>query len=101
MVDEAMGIHTVLDKTGKEVLNNFSVVCCRGKVRLSFANMFTGRMKASVYTMQGKLIMCKMIDVVQSRAELWNAGTKAVSGSYIVRLEYNGRTVSRRFVAGK
>jgi len=100
-IDEGMGINNFTDKTGKEVLNNFSVICNGGKVRIAFTNMFTGRMNASVYTLQGKQVVHKGIDVVQSRAELWNTDPKAVSGSYILRLEYNGRTVSRKFVVGK
>ncbi len=84
--------------TDREVLNKFSVFCTTGKLRLSFANMFTGKMKASIYNLHGKLVVDKMIDVKQSKAGVWNT---AVSGTYILKLEYKGITASRKFTVRK
>ncbi len=90
------GVNSDVDITKKELLNKFSLFCNAGKLRLSFENMFTGEMKASIYNLNGRLITQKMIHVEQSKAEVWDT---EVSGIYILKLEYKGRMVFRKFTA--
>jgi len=96
-----VGINTFTDITGKELFNNFTVMCRADKINLSFENMYNGRMNASVYTLQGKLVLNKVVDVVHSKAEISNPGMKIAGGSYILRLEAMGRRVSRKFIADR
>jgi hypothetical protein len=86
----------VSDVNGKDVLKNFSAVYNSGKILLSFANNFSGKMTARLYTLQGKLIMNKEIDVKNSKAVLWNSGAKTVNGNYLLRLEYNSKTAYKK-----
>jgi hypothetical protein len=90
---------TVADITSKDILKNFTVVYNSGKISLSFANNFSGSMKASVYSLQGKLLVNKSIQVKNSRAAFSDDTLRTISGNYLLRLEYNGKTVYRKFVA--
>ncbi len=90
---------TVPVSNGRDLLKNFSVVYKSGKILLSFANSFTGKIKASIYSLQGKLIIHKSINVKNSKSILSNAGKKTISGTYLLRLEYKGKTAFRKVIA--
>ena len=90
---------TVSDITGKDLFKNFSVIYNSGKVSLSFANNFSGKMKAQLYTLQGKLILNREIDVTSGKAVVRNPEARTISGNYILKLEYSDKTAYRKFIA--
>ena len=94
------------DVTVKTLFNNWQVTVKEdGVVQVVFANMFNGDMKASIYDIQGRLIMQKTLKVVNSAVEVWNGtyenGRPAMSGNYVLKLEFAGKSVSKMFVLQK
>jgi hypothetical protein len=92
--------------TAKTLFNNWQVTVKKdGAVRVVFANMFNGDMKASICDIQGRSIMQKTLKVANSAVEVWNGtyenGRPAMSGNYVLKLEFAGKSVSKMFVLQK
>lgn len=71
-----------------------------GKVGLTFANMFSGEITASISDIQGRVVSKKVLKVVHGSAPLCDR-SDLTSGQYILDLNYNGKHVSKKFVSQK
>ena len=88
------------DVTSKNVLNNMYAFSRAGMLTITFANRVNCQMQASIFNLQGKVVSSRTLNVINGVAERWNL-SNAVCGNYVLRIAYDGKTVSRKFVLQK
>ncbi len=101
----ALGVDFILvgvqsDVTGATVLNSVFCASKSGKLQVFFANRVTCQMQATIFNLQGQCIARKMLNVVNGLSGQWDI-PGAVSGNYILTLEFAGRTVSKKIALQK
>ncbi len=81
----------------KNIFNHFSLFSKSGKMSLCFNNNVTGKIEASLYSIQGKLIIHKVINIMNRKVVQWNTNSN-ISGTYVLKLRYKGKGVYRKFI---